>query len=263
MTQEFKGAALPLDQDGVGEITEHLQIGTAELWAVLTVETRGFGFLPDRRPLILFERHIFSRETESTFDNAHPDISNRSAGGYGRGGAAQYDRLARAIQLDRRAALRSASWGLGQVMGFNAAPAGFADVEEMTKKMVASENAQLMGMANFIRHIRADSALRRHDWTTFARRYNGADFARNRYDIRLATAFSRHNAGFLPDLIIRAAQAYLTYLGFDPGPVDGLLGRLTRSAWREFQERQELPPNDEIDEEAVATLKRVALETIA
>src|SRR5262244_3790371 len=140
MAQEFRGDALPLEQEGAGEITESLQIGMAELWAVLTVETRGFGFLPDRRPLILFERHIFSRETVARFDDAHPDLSNPSPGGYGSGGAAQYERLARAIQLDRRAALRSASWGLGQVMGFNALSAGFVDVEEMTKKMVASEN---------------------------------------------------------------------------------------------------------------------------
>jgi len=259
MSREFQGAALPLDQDGIDEVTEQLRVGMAELWAVLTVETKGFGFLSDRRPLILFERHIFSRETRHQFDGAHPDLSNRKPGGYGPGGAAQYDRLERATQLDRTAALRSASWGLGQVMGFNALNAGFEDVEEMTQKMMASESAQLLGMANFIRHIKADRSLRRQDWTTFARLYNGADFARNRYDIRLAAAFRRHNAGFLPDLVVRAAQAYLTYLDFDPGPVDGLLGRFTRSAWHEFQERHGMPLTDEISEKAVATLKEHAL----
>ena len=259
MSREFQGTALPLDQDGIDEVAEQLRVGMAELWAVLAVETRGLGFLPDRRPLILFERHIFSRETGRQFDGAHPDLSNREPGGFGRSGAAQYDRLARAIQLDRSAALRSASWGLGQVMGFNAVPAGFTDVEEMTQKMMASENDQLLGMANFIRHIRADRALRRRDWTSFARLYNGAGFARNRYDIHLAAAFRRHNAGFLPDLVVRAAQVYLTYLGFDPGRVDGLLGRLTRSAWREFQEQHGLLFTDEIDEEAVSILKEHAL----
>lgn len=259
MSLEFQGNGLPLDQDGMDEVAEGLQVGMAELWSVLTVETRGFGFLPDRRPLILFERHIFSRQTGGRFDDAHPDISNREPGGYGRGGAAQYDKLERAIQLDRHAALNSASWGLGQVMGFNAVSAGFADVEEMVAEMTASENAQLLGVANFIQSINADRALRRQDWTSFARLYNGAGFAINRYDIRLAAAFRKHNAGFLPDLIVRAAQAYLTYLGFEPGPIDGLVGRFTRSAWREFLEQNGLPLTAEIDEEAVATLRDHAL----
>jgi hypothetical protein len=36
--------------------------------AVLTVETLGSGFLPDRRPRILFERHFFPSETKGAFD---------------------------------------------------------------------------------------------------------------------------------------------------------------------------------------------------
>ena len=35
-------------------------------------------------------------------------------------GKYQYERLAAAMVLNRRAALRSASWGIGQVMGFHA-----------------------------------------------------------------------------------------------------------------------------------------------
>ena len=88
MSEPFRGKALPLNQEGMAEVIERLQTTVAELWAVLTVETRGCGFLPDRRPMILFERHIFSRETNHQFDNAHPDISNRKTGGYGPGGAA-------------------------------------------------------------------------------------------------------------------------------------------------------------------------------
>jgi hypothetical protein len=40
-------------------------------------------------------------------------------GCYGPRGASQYDRLNRAILKDRTAALQSASWGLGQIMGMN------------------------------------------------------------------------------------------------------------------------------------------------
>jgi hypothetical protein len=253
--QGFAGAAEPLDQLGLTAVTELLGVGASEVWAVLTVETRGFGFLPDRRPAILFERHIFSRETEGRFDALAPDISSPQPGGYGGLGAPQYDRLARGITLDRVAALRSASWGTGQVMGFNAADAGFIDVEDMVAQMVASEDAQLAGMARWVLAARLHLALRAHDWAGFARGYNGPAYAQNRYDVRLAGAHAKLAAGPLPDLAVRAVQAYLTYLGYDPGPVDGLMGRLTRSALGEFQTARGLPVSDNVDAALLATLR--------
>jgi len=39
--------------------------------------------------IYLFERHIFSRETDRRDDASHPGTSNRLAGGYGAAGAAQ------------------------------------------------------------------------------------------------------------------------------------------------------------------------------
>src|SRR2546429_4905849 len=112
---EFVGTAFPLSQSGVNETLTSSGLGIAELWSVLSVETSGCGYLPDRRPKILFERHVFSRLTNHRFDEDDPDISQRSVGGYGPPGAHQHDRLNAAIQLDRNAALQSASWGLGQI----------------------------------------------------------------------------------------------------------------------------------------------------
>lgn len=256
MSEQFRGKALPLHQEGMTEVVDRLQITVAELWAVLTVETRGCGFLPDRRPMILFERHIFSRETDHQFDSEHPDISNRKAGGYGPGGAAQYDRLHRALALDRRAALRSASWGIGQLMGFNAEISGYGNVEEMVAAMLISENHQLLGMAGEIAHNRLDRALRAHDWAAFARGYNGPEYMKNSYDTRLAAAYQKYTMGPLPDLVVRAAQIYLMYLGFHPGSVDGLAGRFTRSALQEFQEQHGLPVTSNIDETTLLALRQ-------
>src|SRR5229473_2919950 len=108
-------------------------------------ETAGCGFLADRRPPILFEGHIFSRETNRQFD-AQGDISNPAPGGYGAGGTRQYDRLEKAMKL--QAALRSASWRIGQIMGLNAQIAGFNDVGEMINAMVESEDRQLLAKRN-------------------------------------------------------------------------------------------------------------------
>jgi hypothetical protein len=181
----FQGPGRVLDAGGIAAACDALSVHAAELWAVLTVETRGCGFLADRRPLILFERHYFSRLTRRKFDAQAPDISQKQWGGYS-GGSREYDRLARALKLDRAAALRSASWGLGQVMGENFKAAGFPDVEPMVAAFVESENAQLGGMAHFIAAIGADRHLRAHNWPAFAAAYNGPAYAQNSYDERPA-----------------------------------------------------------------------------
>jgi N-acetylmuramidase-like protein/putative peptidoglycan binding protein len=254
MPNSFIGQAVPIDDEGMGETLDVLRIGQAEVWAVLSVETGGTGFLSDRRPRILFERHIFRKETDQRFDGEHPDLSNRIPGGYA-GGADEYGRLDRAIQLDRLAALRSASWGLGQVMGFNAEDAGFQDVEEMVKGMVQSENAQLTAMARWIDNRGIAGALRRHSWPDFARAYNGPGYKKNQYDLRLAGEFQKFKKGPLPDLKVRAAQTYLIFLGFSLGRVDGILGRLTRSAIRDFQAQNELSSTGEMSAALVQALK--------
>jgi N-acetylmuramidase/Putative peptidoglycan binding domain len=247
MGDSFVGKGTVLDGDGLDEALDTLGTGQPELWAVLSVETGGSGYLPDRRPRILFERHIFSRETDGKYDTSHPDISNPRPGGYLLG-AAEYDRLSAAIQLDRTAALLSASWGLGQVMGFNAIVAGFADVDAMVQDMVDSENAQLWGMATWIDGKGIADALKSHRWGDFAKVYNGRNYKKNQYDTRLAGFYEQFEVGPLPDLTVRAIQYYLICLGYSPGKVDGILGRLTRAAIEAYQARKNLSVTREASE---------------
>jgi hypothetical protein len=251
---DFVGRGAPLSAAGVEAVVTRLGVDPAALWAVIRVETSGFGFLSDRRPKILFERHVFHGETQGRFDGVAPDISHAVWGGHGGAGAPQYERLERAMALDRRAALRSASWGLGQVMGFHAESLGHSDVEAMVQAMVQSEDAQLLAMERFIARTGLDAAMRAHDWAAFALRYNGKDFAKNQYDAKLAAAHSVLLTEGLPDTRVRAAQAYLAYHGLDPGPADGVVGARTRAALQTFQHKVGLPASGEIDD---ATLERL------
>src|SRR6185503_13595577 len=97
---DFTGPAVPLSEAGIAAATSALGVEPAALWACLRVETSGCGFLPDRRPAILFERHIFHKETGGDFDRAAPDVSDTNPGGYGPRGPHQYTRLATAIRLN-------------------------------------------------------------------------------------------------------------------------------------------------------------------
>jgi hypothetical protein len=255
---KFVGRSLALSRDGLTLATQSLSVQAPEIWSLMAVETSGCGFLPDRRPQILFERHVFHRLTGGHFDDG--DISDPKPGGYGPGGAHQYDRLGRAAALDRPAALQSTSWGLGQIMGENFAAAGFADVEAMVGAMCDSEDAQLKAVVAFLKAKGLARALRAHDWSSFALGYNGPNFAQNRYDAKLKAEFQKYSSGgVMPDLDIRAAQLYLSFCRLDPGPVDGLIGSRTRAALADFQTKQQLPTTGQVDGTVLARLVHVAL----
>lgn len=170
-----------------------LGIEVAAIKAVVKVEAAGHGFLADGRPKILFERHWFWKLTPLSVSKTRPDLSNPKPGGYF-GGTREWDRLNAAIGFDRLPALQSASWGLGQVMGFNYKVAGYNDVESFVKAMHQSEGKQLDAMMTFIKnHPTMISALRTNNWAAFAKTYNGPAYQRNQYDTKLAQAFIDFN----------------------------------------------------------------------
>lgn len=53
---------------------------------------------------------------------------------------------------------------------------------------------------------------------------------------------------------VRAAQLYLTYLGFHPGPIDGVAGTRSLSALADFQAQHGLAKTSTIDSRMVAQL---------
>ncbi len=250
----FVGAAEPLSSAGFEAAVATLGVGMAELVAVLKVESKSCGFLPNRRPKILYERHVFHRLTGGAYSAANPDISNPLAGGYA-GNEREYPRLEKAMRLDRTAALKSASWGAGQVMGENHKMVGYDDVETMVAAMQSSEDEQLMSVVNFIRNRRLDDALRQHDWARFARGYNGPAYAKNKYDLMLHAQYEAVLSGTLPDLNVRAAQLYLTYLGYVLGDIDGLYGRRSRAAVVEFKAANGLSGGERIDRALLDALR--------
>ncbi len=242
----FRGAAEPLTNEGFAQVVDELGVGVAELVALLAVESRTCGFLPDRRPVILFERHWFRKFTQARYDGSHPHLSNATAGGYGFG-AAEYRKLEEAAKLNREAALKSASWGAGQVMGFNHALVGWADVESFVTDMMAGEDLHLRAVAGFLRARDLVAPLNAHDWARVARIYNGAAYAKNRYDQRLAGEHAKFASNLgVPDLDVRRAQLYLVYLG-EKLTVDGLYGRFSRAAVRRFRETAGLVVNERVD----------------
>jgi hypothetical protein len=167
-----------------------LGVETRAMKAVAEVEAGPQGaFLSTGEPTILFERHIFHRLTGGRFDAVAPGLSNAISGGYGKY-SEQHGRLARAVKLDRDAALKSASWGLFQVMGFNHVAAGFPDLQRFINAAYRDVDDHLR---MFVMFIRSDAglvdAIRARAWDAFALRYNGPDYKRNDYAVKMGDAY--------------------------------------------------------------------------
>ncbi|MDB5272098.1 MAG: hypothetical protein JWO58_465 [Chitinophagaceae bacterium] len=149
--------------------------------AVFLIESSGAGFDKATGKIkIQFEPYWFHKYT-----------GQRIANGVGLQGE-EWTAFHHAASIDKAAALKSTSWGLGQVMGFNFKAAGFADVDTMVTSFEQSEYNQLKGMLNFIKSTpKMLQALQTKDWATFAKYYNGPHYKDFKYDTRLAAAYAK------------------------------------------------------------------------
>lgn len=168
-----------------------LQCDVEAIRAFAKVESRGSGFLPDGRPVILFERHIFNRLLKAKGVSCDDtSICSSKSGGY-LGGAREHDRLDKAIAVDKESALQSASWGMFQVMGFNWKVCGYASLRDFIICTNRSEKDHLDMFVGFIKsNSKLLTAVRNKDWSAAARIYNGPGYKKNNYDVKLAQAYS-------------------------------------------------------------------------
>lgn len=187
---------------------QRLDVPLASVYAVNEVESKGKGFLDNGKPVILFERHIMYRQLSKVRNegddaaelkrhadqlaSTNPAIVNPKAGGYA-GGTAEHQRLATARLIDDTAALESASWGAFQIMGFHWKRLGYTSVQDFVTAMSAGESQQFDAFVSFIEtDPTLHKALKGRKWVEFAKLYNGPDYQRNLYDIKLQRAYERH-----------------------------------------------------------------------
>jgi len=165
----------------------------ATLKAIDSVESGGSGFLQSGKPKILFERHLFRQFTNPVgrFDGSHPSISSRTPGGY-YGGEREWLRFNEAAGLDSSAAIRASSWGRFQILGSWYKTCGYPTPQAYKAAMEINEGYHLDCLVKFIKNQPfLVTALNNHQWATFARSYNGAGYAANHYDTKLASAYSQ------------------------------------------------------------------------
>ncbi|MBE8724591.1 N-acetylmuramidase domain-containing protein [Flavobacterium hungaricum] len=201
----FSVAAKLLSEQDLIDFAKQFNIELAVVKAVNEVESNGKGFLIDGRPKILFEGHIFWKELEKrsinpkTYVNSNTQdiLFEKYTKKYYVGGTAEYTRLdkARNLAQDKRfvdAANSSASWGLFQIMGFNAVAIGYKTVEEFVEKMNLNEGEQLKAFGLFLQKNNLIPLLKNKNWASFALKYNGPAYKTNKYDEKLAKAYAKY-----------------------------------------------------------------------
>lgn len=176
-------------------------IEPASLFAIVEVESSGNPFEADgHTPRFLFERHIFYRELKAknpaqlqTAVDAGLAFKSRQSGQYSDEGtsAGRMALLAAARAIDHECANRACSWGIGQILGANAESLGYASATSMVEILSGGIIPQVDSMIRFIKKNNLVGCLNLHNWAAFALHYNGASYATNRYDVKMAAAYSK------------------------------------------------------------------------
>lgn len=178
----------------------------AMLKAVVEVEAGGSGFILDEKskalvPKILFEPHVFYRllgnkkliGIRNDCMAKQPKLCYAKWGTYPYGKThEQHGRLAVASTFHRETALESCSWGMGQVMGHHWQSLGYASLQDFINAMYQDEMSQIDCMVRFIKKNGLLPKLQKKDWKGFAKGYNGAGYAKNAYDVKLANAYRQY-----------------------------------------------------------------------
>lgn len=264
---------------------ERLGCELSTLQAVLEVESKGAPFDEEGRLVLLPEKHIFFRElpkAKRTQAIAMGLASKRwkraNYKGLGPAGSdARWDRLSAMAAIDETAALKACSYGLAQIMGFNFQLCGFARVQDFVLHLAQSRDNQITSFVMFLESVGLGAALRKKDWRSIARIYNGPgqvdhyaallEAAYNRiagahYDFAIregATRTSRVSEKLLgmgsSGYRVKALQARLSELGYSCR-ADGDFGPATKRMVVAFQSDYGLSPDGIVGEATEAALEK-------
>ncbi|MER9471105.1 N-acetylmuramidase domain-containing protein [Mesorhizobium sp. M0520] len=290
MDTTFKGAAKRITDRDIPRIGALIGVGEDEVHAFMDVEAAGSGFDRYGRPKMLFEPHVFYRN----LSGAKRAAAMKAGLAYAKWGAKpypkdSYPRLVAAMAIEEAAALKSASWGLTQILGENFKAAGFPSVQAMVQAFIDDEAAHLEATVKLLVAWKVDDDLRAHRWPVVAETWNGPGYKKNRYDSKLATAYAKwqrlKDTPYSPDVPAKPAkpaeaaapavlavdketiarvQQQLKDLGYtEVGGIDGKGGTMTAPAIRAFRAENGLPHGDGIDDALLLALQKAKPRVLA
>ncbi len=290
---DFKGVAKRITDFDIPRIAHKIGVGEDELHAFMDVEAAGSGFDKQGRPKILFEPHVFYRNLKG----AQRDRAVKEGLAYPKWGEKPYPsdsdpRLKKAMVINETVALKSTSWGLGQILGENHEMVGYRTVQDMVRKFMDDEEYHLEAIVDYLVSAKLDGELRKlaaltrkttaADTEKLVSVYNGPGYKKNRYHTKMAAAHNKWRAipdtKWSPDMdntvaapvdvpvptpkpvpqndkLVEQVQDLLWDKGYpEVGESDNKYGPRTRNAILAFQADNGLPLTGEITDELLAQL---------
>ncbi|MCM1093690.1 MAG: N-acetylmuramidase family protein [Lachnospiraceae bacterium] len=189
-----------LTEEDYRRAAEELGVEVAAIKAVVLIEAghKLNGFHAPRVPLINFDLTMFTKAATrrgiklNKFKKTHPVVFARpDKKRYGSYQEAQHARLTSAMTIDSIAAIEGTFWGMFQIGGFNWKKCGAESHTDFVDRMSRSESEQLELFVKFILTNKLEKYLKKKDWASFARIYNGPSYKKRNYHKRMAAAYRK------------------------------------------------------------------------
>lgn len=245
MTFPWNGSARRAEPGDFVRAAGTIGCDVAAIMAIWQVEAAGAPYRKDGSVERRFEPHKL----------AVPEGNYKTSSKLSR--AERERKFAAAYARDAEDAMRATSWGAPQIMGFNHAGAGFGSARDMVAAMAESEARQIDAFVALVKFFGVDGALRSHDWSAFARGWNGNADVKN-YSAKVEKAY-RELSGSESPVVLRsgskgaAVKRLQTSLGVN---VDGSFGPETLQAVRDFQRESGLPIDGVVGQRTWEALER-------
>ncbi len=176
-------------------VAEELGVEIAAIKAVVLIEAgkQMKGFYAPGVPVVNFDGSMY-RAHASKAKNKKGDKNAKVPPGLKGYALREWTQLVNARRKNSDGANMGTFWGMFQIGGFNYKLCGCSDVDEFVRVMSESEFSQLELFAKFITNAGMLPDLRNKNWAGFARKYNGASYARRGYHTRMAAAYKKFKA---------------------------------------------------------------------
>lgn len=174
-------------------VAKELNVETAAIKAVVEIEAgkQMKGFYAPGVPVVNFDRTMFGRCRQKA-KGGKPDKSAKVPKGLKGYALQEWTQLTNARHINADAANMGTFWGMFQIGGFNYRFCGCETVQEFVDRNSYSELEQLQLFAVFITKGKMLADLQSKNWAGFARKYNGAGYARRGYHTRMAAAYKKY-----------------------------------------------------------------------
>lgn len=172
-------------------VAEELKVEIAAIKAVVLIEagSQMKGFWAPGVPVANFSPKMFATYKKKGGKPGPKDEKVPSGlSGYA---LKEWTQLVNARKQNSEAANLATFWGMFQIGGFNYKKCGCETIDEFVRLNGISELEQLQLFAAFITNCGMLDDLKKKDWAAFARKYNGAGYAKRGYHTRMAAAYKK------------------------------------------------------------------------